>query len=90
MWIGQNDRQITDAPLPLVVALVLPSAGHSSAARVGMCGMREGKVSEQTTEREPRCQHGKHIVLDPPCQECVKEVEAFRKRCYDLDDARAK
>jgi hypothetical protein len=46
--------------------------------------------NSETTDREPRCQHGKHILLDPPCQECVKEVATFRKRCYNLESARAK
>jgi hypothetical protein len=44
----------------------------------------------QTTAREPRCQHGWHILLDPPCRECVKEIAALRKRCYNLESAHAK
>jgi hypothetical protein len=38
-----------------------------------------------TTVRASRCAHGKHILFDPPCSECVKEIEAFRRRCAELD-----
>ena len=43
-------------------------------------GYRNASEDEPERNAGPRCAHGVHVLLDPPCSICVAEVEAFRQK----------
>jgi hypothetical protein len=49
--------------------------------------VRRAEAADDVIRRSVRdgliCGHGKHVLRDPPCKECVSEINKFRRRGAD-------
>lgn len=52
-----------------------------------MVRVQRAEATDDVIRRSVRdgmiCEHGKHVLRDPPCKECVSEIDKFRRRGAD-------
>jgi len=69
------------APEELVVDIYreMERARRAEAHTIPPPGYRNASEDEPERSAGPRCAHGALLLIGPPCQACVAEVEAFRQ-----------